>query len=114
MREYTHLYERSEANAVRFKTASEFKRQLLEGDGFGSSLTRHVLFAVHETAREENARAGLDYLKTDGAVDYWGQRKAILALLAYFKPFAHIGHMPHWAADADAAERLAGAVENDH
>lgn len=114
VREYTHLYERSEANAVRFKTASEFKRQLLEGEGFASSLTRHVLFAIHETVREENARAGLDYLKTDGAVDYWSQRKAILALLAYFKPLAHIGHMPHWAADADAAERLAGAVENDH
>ncbi len=114
VREYTNLYERSEANAVRFKTASEFKRQQLEGGGFASSLTRHVLFAIHETVREENARAGLDYLKTDGAVDYWGKRKAILALLAYFKPLAHIGHMPHWAEDADAAERLAGAVENDH
>lgn len=114
VREYTHLYERSEANAVRFKTASEFKRQQLEGEGFASSLTRHVLFAIAETVREENARAGLDYLKTDGAVDYWGKRKAILALLAYFKPLAHIGHMPHWAEDADAAERLAGAVENDH
>ena len=114
VREYTNLYERSEANAVRFKTASEFKRQQLEGEGFASSLTRHVLFAIAETVREENARAGLDYLKTDGAVDYWGKRKAILALLAYFKPLAHIGHMPHWAEDADAAERLAGAVENDH
>ena len=114
VREYTNLYERSEANAVRFKTASEFKRQQLEGEGFGNSLTRHVLFAIAETVREENARAGLDYLKTDGAVDYWGKRKAILALLAYFKPLAHIGHMPHWAEDADAAERLAGAVENDH
>lgn len=114
VREYTNLYERSEANAVRFKTASEFKRQQLEGQGFASSLTRHVLFAIAETVREENARAGLDYLKTDGAVDYWGKRKAILALLAYFKPLAHIGHMPHWAEDADAAERLAGAVENDH
>lgn len=114
VREYTNLYERSEANAVRFKTASEFKRQQLEGDGFASSLTRHVLFAIAETVREENARAGLDYLKTDGAVDYWGKRKAILALLAYFKPLAHIGHMPHWVEDADAAERLAGAVENDH
>lgn len=118
VREYMNLYERSEANAVRFKTASEFKRQQLEGEGggdsFSSSLTRHVLFAIHETVREENARAGLDYLKTDGAVDYWGQRKAILALLAYLKPLAHIGHMPHWAEDADAAERLAGAVENDH
>jgi putative DNA methylase len=114
VREYTNLYQRSEANAVRFKTASEFKRQQLEGEGFASSLTRHVLFAIAETVSEENARAGLDYLKTDGAVDYWGKRKAILALLAYFKPLAHIGHMPHWAEDADAAERLAGAVENDH
>ena len=114
VREYTNLYERSEANAVRFKTASEFKRQQLEGEGFASSLTRHVLFAIHETVHDENARAGLDYLKTDGAVDYWGQRKAILAILAYLKPLAHIGHMPHWAEDADAAERLAGAVENDH
>lgn len=118
VREYTNLYERSEANAVRFKTASEFHFQQLGGvggvDGFSSSLTRHVLFAIHETVRGEDARAGLDYLKTDGAVDYWGRRKAILALLAYLKPLAHIGHMPHWADDADAAERLAGAVENDH
>lgn len=114
VREYTHLYERSEANAVRFKTASEFKRQLLGGEGFAGTLTRHVLYAIHETVSEENARAGLNYLKTDGAVDYWGKRKAILALLDYLKPLAHIGHMPHWAEDAEAAERLAGAVENDH
>jgi putative DNA methylase len=114
VREYTHLYERSEANAVRFKTASEFKRQQLGGEGFAGSLTRHVLYAIFESVNEENARAGLNYLKTDGAVDYWGKRKAILALLVYLKPLAHIGHMPHWAEDADAAERLAGAVENDH
>ncbi|MHB1654906.1 MAG: hypothetical protein ACYCSZ_00860 [Burkholderiales bacterium] len=57
------------------------------------------------TVRDENACAGLDYLKTDGAVDYWSKRKAILALIAYFKSLAHIGHMPHWAMDADAADR---------
>jgi hypothetical protein len=114
VREYTHLYQRSEANAVRFKTASELKRQQLGGEGFAGTLTRHVLYAIQETVREESARAGLSYLKTDGAVDYWGKRKAILALLAYLKPLAHVAHMPHWHADADAAERLAGAVENDH
>jgi putative DNA methylase len=114
VREYTHLYARSEANAVRFKTASEFKRQQLGGEGFAGTLTRHVIYAIHETVREESARAGLNYLKTDGALDYWGKRKAILALLAYLKPLAHMAHMPHWHADADAAERLAGAVENDH
>jgi hypothetical protein len=118
VREYTSMYERSQPNAVRFKTASEFKRQQLGDDSaagsFGSSLLRHVLYAIHETVREENVRVGLDYLKTDGAIDYWGKRKAILAMLAYLKPLAHVAHMPHWQADADAAERLAGVVENDH
>ncbi len=118
VREYTSLYERSQPNAVRFKTASEFKRQQLDDDSavgsFGSSLLRHVLYAIHETVRQENARAGLDYLKTDGSIDYWGKRKAILAMLAYLKPLAHVAHMPHWQADADAAERLAGVIENDH
>lgn len=114
VREYTHLYAQTDANAVRFKTASEFRRQQLGGDAFGESLTRQVLFAIHEVVSEENARAGLNYLKTDGAIDYWGKRKAILALLNYLKPLAHVAHMPHWATDADAAERLAGAIENDH
>lgn len=114
VREYTHLYAQTDANAVRFKTASEFRRQQLSGDAFGDSLTRQVLFAIHEVVSEENARAGLNYLKTDGAIDYWGKRKAILALLNYLKPLAHVAHMPHWATDADAAERLAGAIENDH
>lgn len=118
VREYTSLYERSQPNAVRFKTASEFKRHQLGDDSaagsFGASLLRHVLYAIHETVREENARAGLDYLKTDGTIDYWGKRKAILAMLTYLKPLAHISHMPHWQADADAAERLAGVIENDH
>ena len=64
----------------------------MEGDGFAGSLTRHVLFAIVETVREENARAGLEYLKTDGAVDYLGKRKAILALHAYFRALAYNGH----------------------
>ena len=114
VREYTSLYARSEANTVRFKTATEFKRQHLGSDGFGGTLLRHVLYAIHEAVQEENARDGLDFLKTDGSVDYWGKRKTIIAILAYLKSLAHVGHMPHWRADAAAAERLAGAVENDH
>ena len=70
VREYTHLYAQTDANAVRFKTASEFRRQQLGGDAFGDLLTRQVLFAIHEVVSEENARAGLTYLKTDGAIDY--------------------------------------------
>lgn len=47
-------------------------------------------------------------------MDYSGKRMAVLVLLAYFKPLARIAHMPHWAEEADAAERLAGAVVNGH
>lgn len=114
VRDYAGLHAQAEANAVRFKTASEFKRQQLGGEGFGATLTRHLLYAIHESRRADSAQAGLTYLKTDGAIDYWSKRKTILALLAYLKPLAHVGHMPHWRADAEAAERLAGAVENDH
>ena len=32
----------------------------------------------------------------------------------YLAGLAHIAHMTHWEKDADAAHRLAGAVENDH
>ena len=113
-REYTNLYAEAKANQVRFKTAHEFRRQQLGGEGFGSTLTRHVLYAVHEAVRTENAREGLNYLKTDGSVDYWGKRKAILALLTYLKPLASVAHMPHWHEDAAAAARLAGVIENDH
>jgi putative DNA methylase len=114
VREYRNLYGESTANAVRFKTASEFKRTGLEGEGFDGSLVRHTLFAVYEAVRQDNAQAGLNYLKTDGAVDYWSQRKKIMAILAYLKDLQHVPRMAHWHTDADAAERLAGAVENDH
>jgi hypothetical protein len=114
VREYTNLYADAKANQVRFKAAHEFKRQQLGGEGFGGTLTRQVLYAIHEAVRTENAREGLNYLKTDGSVDYWAKRKAILAVLAYLKPLASVAHMPHWHADADAAARLAGAIENDH
>lgn len=36
------------------------------------------------------------------------------AVLYYLAALAHIAQMPHWEKDADAAQRLAGAVENDH
>lgn len=45
--------------------------------------------------------------------DYWNQRKLIMEILKYLSSAAH-PHMPHWTKDADAAQRLAGAVENDH
>ena len=113
VRDYTFLYAGTKANEVRFKSGSEFKKSHLSGMGFSGSLTRHILFAVHETVHSENAREGLKWFHTE-IDDYWNQRKLILEILKYLSSTSHIPHMVHWEKDADAALRLAGAVENDH
>jgi adenine-specific DNA methylase len=113
VRDYTFLYAGTKANAVRFKTGTEFKKSGLGGTGFSGSPVRNLLFAIHETVRTEDAREGLNWLHTE-VKEYWNQRKSIIAILKYLSKFNHIPHMTHWEKDADAALRLAGAVENDH
>ncbi len=113
VRDYTFLYAGTKANAVRFKTGTEFKKTGLGGTGFSGSLTRNMLFAIHETVRTEDAREGLNWLHTE-VKEYWNLRKSIIAILKYLSKLNHIPHMTHWEKDADAALRLAGAVENDH
>lgn len=113
VRDYTFMFAGTKANAVRFKTGTEFKKIGLGGTGFSGSLTRNMLFAIHETVRTEDAREGLNWLHTE-VKEYWNQRKSIIAILKYLSKLNHIPHMNHWEKDADAALRLAGAVENDH
>ena len=111
VREYTFMFAKTKANEVRFKTATEFKRANLGGDNFAGSLMRHVLFALHETVTKENAREGVNYLNTELS-DFWGNKKKIIEILRYVNRLAHTDHMPHWEADAEAAQTLAGAIEN--
>ena len=113
VRDYTGLYYQAKANAVRFKTGSEFKKINLGSGEFGATTLRNILFAIHETVRTDNARQGLNWLR-DEVPTYWQQRKQMVAVLNYLAALTHISHMPHWEKDADAAQRLAGAVENDH
>ena len=44
--------------------------------------------------------------------DYWGNRKKIIEILRYLNYLAHIDYMLHWDVDAEAAQTLAGAIEN--
>jgi hypothetical protein len=111
VREYILMFARTKANEVRFKTATEFNRANLGGgDNFAGSLMRQVLFALHETVSKENAQEGINYLKDE--IDFWGNRKKIIEILRYLNKLAHIDHMQHWAVDAEAAQTLAGAIEN--
>jgi putative DNA methylase len=113
VRDYTFLYATTKSNEARFKTASEFKRANLKGDGFDLTLVRHLLFAIHETVSKETVQEGLNYLKVE-VPDYWTIRKRALEILRYLSRLEHILHLPHWRKDAEAARVLAGAVENDH
>jgi adenine-specific DNA methylase len=113
VRDYNFLYAKTKPNEARFKTASEFKRTNLKGDGFDRTLVRHLLFAIHETVSKETVQEGLNYLKVE-VPNYWSERKRSLEILRYLSRLQYIPHLPHWKKDAEAARVLAGAVENDH
>jgi hypothetical protein len=109
VRDYRFMLQSGKANQTRLKTATEFKRREWGTEGFGSTLLRHALFAVYQTAEQDSTRAGLNYLKTE-IPDYWAQRENLAEMLRF------IGRLPipHWASDVEAARLLAGTVENDH
>jgi putative DNA methylase len=117
LREYRNLFESGQANQTRLKTATEFGRRDMtsrkEGAvaDFDNSLLRHVLFAVAEVTKTGETSKGRLWLRTEWP-NYWGDRKTILALLAYL---GRLGvTLGHWGDDAASAKLLAGAVENDH
>lgn len=109
VRDYTFMLQSGKANQTRLKTATEFKRRDWGTEGFGSSLLRHALFAVYQTADRDDTKVGLNYLKTE-LRDYWAQRENLVGMLGFLGKLP----IPHWTKDAEAARLLAGAVENDH
>lgn len=114
IREYSFMLSSGRANQTRLKTASEFGGRNLGGEGFASSLTRHALYAVRETANTGETMDGRNCFRNELGARYWSERKNLVGILSYFAGFAHSANMPQWAKDADAAKLLAVAVENDH
>ncbi len=111
--DYDDLLADTGANRTRLKTPSEFKGRMIRGGAFGDTLVRRVLFAIYLAGREDDPRAGLNYLHTE-LPDYWGLREKIIHLLDYFAASRRVSTMPHWHGDAEMAELLAGLVRNDH
>ena len=109
VRDYRFMLESGKANQTRLKTATEFKRRDWGTEGFGSSLLRHLLFAVYQSADQDSTKVGLTYLKTE-IPDYWARREIMVGMLGF------IGRLPipHWGRDAEAARLLAGTLDNDH
>jgi hypothetical protein len=111
--DYDELLASARANQTRPKTASEFGRRMLSGDGFGGSLVRHLLFAVHQIGANEDVASGFNYLRTELS-DYWNQRTKIIELLDYLAFLGRVSGLHHWKRDAEAAGLLSGRVRNDH
>ena len=111
--EYSSLLASTRANQTRLKTAKEFGRQMISGVGFSSSLVRQLLFAVHQVAKNEQTRDGLNWVRTE-LPDYWTIREKIVNLLDYITVLGRVSGMDHWKKDAEAANLLSGAVRNDH
>ncbi len=109
LREYRHLL-KVKANHTRLITPIEYKNKDLSGEDFGGSLTRQILFAIHEVHRTEDPVEGRNWLYHEWP-DYWNSRSLILAILGYM--IKKTESIPHWSKDVEAAKLLRGYVEND-
>ncbi|OHD27783.1 MAG: hypothetical protein A2Y38_10890 [Spirochaetes bacterium GWB1_59_5] len=116
VREVKPILASTTANQTRIKTASEFgNRDLgpLGAEGFGGTVLRQLLFAVHASQADENPAVGLRYLK-DELVDYWQHRQRLIAILDWLSPLARAVGMEDWKEDGDYARLLAGLLRGDH
>lgn len=111
---YDDLFADKKANQVRLMAPSELKQRYLGGDGIGGTLLRQVLFAVYAARRADEARAGLDYLKTELGAAYWSQNQRMRHLLEYLAAQRRNQSMDAWKEDGHWADLLLGLLTNDY
>jgi hypothetical protein len=131
------LLESDKANGARMKTPSAFAATLLaQADGavadsnalptrrgrastaavhpFASSSLRHLLFAIRETAaNDNNPEPGRQYLRDTFGQGYWSQRERFIGLLEWLAQLGNAAGMEEWHADSEAARILVGRLRND-
>lgn len=82
---------------------------------FATTSLRHLLFAVRETARNENdPEPGRQYLRDTFGQGYWRLRERFVHLLGWLAALGNAEEMDEWAGDSEAARILAGRLRNDH
>jgi hypothetical protein len=82
---------------------------------FAGAALRHLLFAVRETAAEDDdPEPGRQYLRDSFGLGYWAQRERFVGLLEWLSALGDAAGMQEWAADSRAARILAGRLRNDH
>jgi hypothetical protein len=131
------LLESDRANGARMKTPSGFAATLLaQADGavidsnalptrrgrastaaahpFATSPLRHLLFAIRETAaNDNNPEPGRQYLRDTFGQGYWNLRERFIGLLEWFALLGNAAGMEEWHSDSEAARILVGRLRND-
>lgn len=109
--EYKPLLASTKANEARLKTASEFGRKELGGDGFAGTLVRQALFGAFKTLETESPRDAITWFTTE-IEDYAANRGRLIEILEFLSMLRQNTTMVHWHKDADAAGLIAGALRN--
>lgn len=109
--DYIELMGSTTANAAALSGSADLKGRVLDGEGFGASVLRQVLFAVWKTmeAGTPDPRRGLLTLKTEYMADYWLRRQTLIQLADYVS----LKTTRTRPAESAAAQELAEALRND-
>lgn len=82
---------------------------------FATTSLRHLLFAVHETVRNDaDPETGRQYLRDTFGQGYWRLRERFVHLLDWLAALGNTEEMAEWAEDSESARILAGRLRNDH
>lgn len=82
---YADLMASTTANAASLAGAADLKGRMLEGEGFGGTQLRQVLFAIWKTmeGKELDPKRGVILLRSEYTTDYWQRRQKLIALARY-------------------------------
>lgn len=111
VQDYKSLLASTKANQTRLKTASEFGRKELDGDGFAKTLVRQALFGVFKTVETDSTREAITWFTTE-IEDYATNRARLIEIIEFIATMRQNAAMVHWYEDAEAAALLAGALRN--
>jgi putative DNA methylase len=115
VRDYQDMFKSTKANKTRFKTADEFKRSDVGNEGFGSTLTRHLLVAINDSIKENKSSVGVGYLKNIYQEDnkYWSLKPTMIEILNFISRVENMSNMEHWENTGYYATVLREALRND-
>lgn len=113
--DYKDMFADFKANAARLKTPGEYNMAFLNGRGFGSTITRHLLVAISETIKTQSTVEGRSYLRNvfaDGN-EYWYKKPLMTEILSFIANLAFVDHMEQWKEAAYAAKILKESLKNE-